>query len=395
VDRFARSARVEIAASEGRNIRDDYPSFEPVRIYYDDGAGDVLKMTGFVVEFKQKGKAGVVLGILSGDFLLRRRDDLFISYAAKAISFILQDLIESYSPLEWDGANIDVRNDRVLTREWRGVRMDEIIQELSILSYNEEFGADNNLKFFFRPRDKSSAPISFTDSNIINADEEYSETEAFDRVVVYYPDAIAGADKAVTATRFDRAAENQARVGTVRPIIRAESFDHREITVEADAIQKAEEHLIKADPLIIISIETIGYPDLLPGEQVSVTSTDLGLLTPTFFVIAEIIWEAASDKTMVKLIKNSGGVVDVILALTTEKTRVDMKDAAAGVAVVETNKVKQPIQVKITNLLIRIPSLDTGFFRFGVFDEPIGPPGVGGTVGSSFIGYTEALNESY
>jgi len=389
IDRYARAATIHVIASAGRTIREDYPSFEPVRIYYDAGAGEVLKMVGFVVGCKEN-LHGADVEIVSGDFLLRRRSDIFVSYVASNISLILQNLIENYSPLEWDAGNISIVNDRVLTREWRGTRLDQIIHELATLSGNEIFGCDNDLKFFFRERDLTIATMSFSDNNIIAAETEIDETEAVDRVVLYFNSG----NNAITSTRFDRGADNQATVGTVRPILRTAEYDHPEIVAEADAEMKARSYLDQGEPLNLITIKTAGFPALAPGQIVKVTSTELGISVQTEYVITEVEWNPRGY-TFVKLLANSEGVVDILNALVTEKTRVDMKTSDATIAVVETNRVQQAVQVKITHLTIRTPVLDTGFFRWGAFGESFGGDGMGGTLGSPFLSYSVDIDESY
>ena len=288
------------------------------------------------------------------------------------------------------GSNVQVVNNNSVTREWRGTRLDQIIQELATLSGNEAFGATDDLVFYFKPRDLTAAPLSFSDNNILMAEEEEDETEAVDRVVIYYN---SGAN-AVTVTRFDRAADNQTTVGTVRPIMRTASYDHPEITAEADAIEKGEAYLNRAEPLNVIYVDTINFPDLSPGQVVPVTSSDLHIATATEYVITKIIWNT-SGQTKVTLLENYEGVIDILNMLQTEKTRVDMKTSSAAVAPVETNRLKQPVKIKVTALKMYIPDIDDGFFRFGDFGEGFGVEDVGGKVGSPFNGYTTVLDETY
>lgn len=288
------------------------------------------------------------------------------------------------------GYTINIDNNRQITREWRGTRLDQIIEELSSLSANEVFGANSNLVFFFQPRDLTSAPLSFSNNNILLGEHQTGETEAVDRVVIYFNDG----NNAVTVTRFDRAADNQNEVGTVRPIMRTASYDHPEIVNEADAIEKGEAYLNKSEPLDIIHIDTLNFPDLEPGQVVSITSSDLNITDATEYVITEIKWDP-TGLTKVKLIENTEGVIDILNKLQTEKTRVDMKTSDSAVQPVETNRVQQEVNIKITRLQMYIPNLLNGYFRFGRFAEGFGGPIIGGMFGSGFDELINVLDESY
>lgn len=389
VDRFARSAVAHITPSDGRDIAADYPVFSPVRVRYDDGAGDVVKLVGFVASVVS-GQDGADIEILSGDYFLRRQE-VYLSVVASPIATILQTLVETYSALEWDAAEVDVVNNINVTREWRGERLDKVISELATLSASEVFGATDALKFFFRPRDLTPCAVAFDDANIIEASRETDQKEAVDKVYVYYT-PIAG-KSAVSVGNYADGAAHQALTGTIRPIIRTASYDHPEITDIDVAIEKARQYLDKAAPLDVITIHTMEYPEISPGEIASVTSSDLSIVGGAY-VIYEITWQWSTQDVQIKLIENRDGVVDFLNALQTEKVRVDMKEAAATIVPVENVALVQPIRIAITKVEAYLPTVDGDAFRAGYFGPGIGYTGVGGWLGYGITGWTKVLDET-
>lgn len=387
IDRYARSAMVTIMADNSRDLLADYPTYTVIRIYYDDGAGDVLRMVGFVSSI-ESGKTSAKIEILGGDYWLRARE-VFVTYTAQTKSYILQDLIENFTPIEWDASLVDVTNDDAITREWRGVRVDEIISEISGLSANEMFGCDDDFKFFFSPRDLTPGPQPFTDRNMLEATRLNNENTGVDRVTVYY-----NGTGAVSVENREVTAANQGTAGTDSPIVRTATYEHPEIGTEAIAFEKANYYLKAKPPLDLIEILTLGFPEIVPGMVMNITSTDINVSAEDF-VVSEISFDSNSQETRMKMIENSDGVIDALTMLSTEKTRVDMKSMSASIVATESVVIDAPVNVKITAVEIYQANNDTGYFRFGAFGDGIGGAETGGKIGSGFLGYTKVVDESY
>lgn len=390
INRFSRSATAHIIPDPGRDIIADYPAYTKIRIYYDDGAGDVLRMVGFVSSTVLT-NTGLNIEVLAGDYWLRIRN-ISVAYTTTLKSLILEDLIETFSPLEWDGANISIANNIAITREWRGVKLDAAIQEIASLSANESFGVDDDFKFFFKIQDLVKAPVNFSDDNILEITRENSDNRAIDKVTVYY-EPISGT-AAVAVQNRERSLANQNAVGTVRPIVRTAEYDHPEIDDEDVARQKALSYLNAGAPLDLIEIITAGFPDLYPGQVAPVTSIDLNIIEKEF-VISEVSFNWMTGRTVVKLIENQDGIVDVLNLLKTEKTRVDLKGMAASIVPTETAVIVQPVSVKVTSVKGYLPDVLPDYFRLGEFGPGIGGENTGGKIGNAFIGWDLIVDESY
>ncbi|MFA7122195.1 MAG: hypothetical protein WC277_11995, partial [Bacilli bacterium] len=108
--RFGRTAEVRIYDPDS-TIEQIYPRDTPLELWVSErGSPLALRMGGFVS--KVTTDAGTTtLKLLAHDFWIRRRA-VFKTYSSQTVSAILEDLITTLTPLEWNPALVSITYDR-------------------------------------------------------------------------------------------------------------------------------------------------------------------------------------------------------------------------------------------------------------------------------------------
>jgi hypothetical protein len=371
-NRFARDATVVLDDPEGV-LRADYPSGYPVQLEVkrDIDTSWSVRFGGFVFG-DTTDRNTLELDILGHDLWLRRRK-IFDSYTDTAISAILKDLIQTYTPLNWDASLVEVTDGRLYTRQWKGEALAEIIDELSAASDGEEFGATNDARFYFQPRETSQSPRSFGVGEYYKADFDEDTTREVNRVVLYYGEGSSTGAVAVQDRASQRALQND--LGAPRPVVIEKTANFPEIVNEATAETRARKILGAQTSIRTGKLRSWDAFDVTPGDIATVTAPAQNV--DGEFRVAEIEYRWQADETRLRLAENSAGVVDVLSGLSDEVTRVDAKGADENASVNEVVDLLGEVVVE-TDIEVLTYSVPADQLLFGDWKGGFGDPDVGG-----------------
>jgi len=381
VDAFNRYAR------EGRAVIFDpnsiipakYPRGTLVEIQYRK-TGEITWSTrfgGFVVD-QDIEKNETKLSFLSHDVWIKKRTVLE-DYEDKNLSFILEDLIEKYTPLIWDPSLISIVNDEVITRRWQGEALDEILFEIASISGEEEFGATDDAKFFFRPQQISNAPYNYVPGTYLESEFERQTRQEINRVTIFYGE---DPDRAkVFVENTDAQLELAEKIGVDKPVVIEVLRNYPEITFDPSipgSKEKAEERATSKGNRILEGEQSVLIGDVItwaseghmPGDIVQLIDPDVGV--DESFRIASITYSMVGN-VRVKLAENVENVVDILLSLNEEKTRIDLRDVDVDVPGTLVNQVDGSFSIVMTVDIIKIQVPDD-MFLFGAFGGNLGDP---------------------
>lgn len=369
-NRFAREAEAWIYDPDGSK-RSLYPPHTPIKIDVDDGSGFTTQFGGFVLNPKTDANT-LVLDIGSHDLWLRKRNP-FINYSSTTISSILNDIITTYTPLTWDASKVTVVNDVTITDEWRGEFLSTVIDDLASASAGEEFGADNDGVFFFRPRETNPAPRNFTEGQYLNPDFEENAAKEVNKVTVYYT-----SDSSVAVSVQDRDSQKrlQNELGYPNPVVIETQRDHPEIPNQDAAERKAEAILEGESTIRTGELDTWGGFDIEPGDVTRVVVPEQDVDDDYRVAAIEHGWRS-QPPTSVALAENDEGATDVLVALSGEARRVDLKGADPNATITEIISLQQDVEIE-QELVVVTRSVPDDQFLFGDWKGGVGDPDVGG-----------------
>ena len=265
--------------------------------------------------------------MLSHDFWLRKRQ-VFRSYEAVPISDVLEELIIDLTPLDWipgeEGeGSVNVQNDQEITRRWRGERLDEVLADLAAQSANEEFGANDEGEFFFRPRNERSSPRDFEAGEYATAAFEEDGKQEVNEVTLYYGE---GDDAGAVSVQDRESQWDIAReLDRPRPVVVGMTKSFPEIDSELAAERKARQLLAERSVVQTGSVTTWEAFGVQPGDLTSVEVPEQGI--DREFRVAEVTYRWADDETEIQLAENTGGVVDTLVEMSNEISRLDVRAA--------------------------------------------------------------------
>lgn len=310
--------------------------------------------------------------ILSHDFWLRKRS-VFKNYTSKTISYILDDLIDDLTPLDWDAGLVSILNDLTVTRTWKGEKLDVVIRELANLSGDEEFGALSNRKFFFRQQQTETADRDFNDGEYSEAEWPERKQDEANKVSIYYGQP--GSTGIVTVQDLAKQAELQALIGASDPVVIEMVANYPEVDNEDAARAKGYALLASKNLPLIGKLNSWNGYEITPGEVTHVEDPDSDI--DGSFRIASIEYSYLNAETLVQVVEDYEGVLDTLVRMNEEVVRIDMKAADITATVVETVSISQPYKLAVTVKAYKQTVPDT-MFIFGEQKGGLGDPAVGG-----------------
>lgn len=323
-NRFARSAEVELDDPDG-TVPAEYPRPTPVELYVKRDIDDEYsRRFGGYVSNPKRHQNTTTLKLLSHDTWIRSRD-VYREFTSTAISAILEELITDLTPLTWDASRVDVYDDAVVDVSWSGVPLDKVVEQLAAYSNDEIFGATDGMVFFFEQRDSNRSPRDFTAGEYFADSVEFEEdgTAELNEVTVYYggnpaSDAVVVSDAAAQKSLQDE-------LDADRPVVISTSKTYTEITAEEQARRKGREILSGASEILTGEMTTWEAFNVDPGDVARVQIPDQSI--DDEFRVAEISHSWGDDETDLVLAENSEGVVDTLVELSDEVSRVEARAA--------------------------------------------------------------------
>lgn len=341
-NRFARQATAVLDDPYG-DKDDAYQRPTPVdlEVRWGDDETYRRRFGGFVVN-PTSAQNRTELEILSHDFWLRKRQ-VFRSFSGVAIDDVLQDLIVDLTPLDWVDANVAVVQNETITRDWKGERLDEVVAELAAISADEEFGANDAGEFFFRPRETESASRDFGAPEHLDADFSADAKREVNRVTLYYGEG----DNTGAVAVQDRASQKDLarELDRPRPVVIGITKSFPEIGEEEAAERKARQILNDRSVLQTGSLTTWEAFDVEPGEVTHVVAPEHDV--DRDFRIAEITYRWRDDETKIQLAENTGGVVDTLVSLSNEVSRIDNRAADESATITQFLEFEQPLGIDL------------------------------------------------
>lgn len=369
--RFARTAEVAVYDPDSA-IETAYPLDTPVELWVsEEGAPFELRFGGFISKVSTDADT-TTWKLLAHDFWLRRRT-VFKAYAEQTISQILEDLVTTLTPLAWDPTLVTVTHDKTLSLTWKGDALDATLAELSAASDGEEFGADDQMQFFFRPRRSSRSPRDFIEGEYLDAEFEDDAQAEVNKVTIYWGQS--GATGAVSVQ--DRASQLrlQQQFEAPRPVVVEVVKTYPEISSEAEARQKAATILADRQVIRTGTVTTWGGTRIRPGDVCAVRVPEQQI--DGTYRIAQVEYDWDSGETTVKLAENSEGVVDVLAQLSDEVSRIDARAADGDAPLLEIVDLTEEIVVDV-ELTVWAWMTPGDMFAFGITRGGLGDPIVGG-----------------
>ena len=371
-NRFARQANIRLLDPSGtKHVLYPKGTLVTIQVTPKGESTPIPLLGGFVISTRRE-RDVTVLDILSHDFWLRRRQ-ILRSYASKTISYILQDLITDYTPLIWDPSLVDVQNDVTITREWKGERLDEVILELSAQSEQEEYGATDARKFFFRPRSVTTAPRNFVDGEYIDAVFPREQASEANKVTVYY--GVGGSAASVSVQDLVAQQALADAIGASSPVVLEVTRAYPEIDNEDAARNKARRILDERAGILIGTLLSWSAFDVNPGDVTYVEVPDEDV--DGSYRIAELQYTMMKGLTRIRVAENVEGVADALVRISEEVTRVDLRDAVLTGIPTEVIEIPQAYRVEPTVYVFSFTVPDDAFI-WGEYKGGWGDPDIGG-----------------
>lgn len=322
-NRFARSAALVFDDVDGAKS-DAYPRGQRVELEVstDGGSSWTRRSAGFVQDKTDAAQGATTdVELVGYDHLLRRRE-VYKTYTDATISTILEDLITSFTAVQWVAGNVDVGNDTTITREFKGERVDEAIQELASRSADERFGVTDDFEFFFRQQDTSRAP-SIVDGDWLDYDLPEDGKRAVNRVRLFYGQS--GSESSVIVEDREAQRDLKDQLAASRRVVISTEATYPEIGNEDAARDKAKQLLGQRSERLTGTVTTFGHFDTSPGDVLRLQINEKNV--DTDFAVAQIEHYWSRDETKLTLAENRGDVGDLLVGLSDEVGRVSARAA--------------------------------------------------------------------
>jgi len=281
------------------------------------------EFVGYVVESReldQQGADALEVEIYSFDQFLRQ-NTVTNDQSGNTISEALEDIITTDTPVTWNASNVTVESDIELSRSYRGETVENAIRDFQQKSSNEAFGVENDIEFFYRPRESSSAPRDIDNTQWLDYDIPEKGKETINEVTVFYADG----DKSVTVDDGADKLELQDNLGTDRPVGFSEEVSRPDITDIDDARDVGEAILQDRKTTLTGTVTTFGLLGASPGDVLNIEIIPRGI--DGNFQIAEIEYRWGRDKTILTIVEKTGDQDEYLVRLSDSVKRVETRNA--------------------------------------------------------------------
>lgn len=359
--RFASGGTLRFQDSDGTKAS-DYPYGTRVEVQYstDGGSTYTTRLTGFVVDTNRTMRGGLPLvdvDIVAYDHLLRRRK-VYKSYSSSTISTILEDLVTSFTAVSWVAGNVSVTNDKTLSREFKGTRVDEAIAYLASESADEEWGVNDSLEFYFQGQDDSRA-AAIGDGDVITHDLPERGKRAINRFKLFYGPS--GSRNAVVVEDRESQQDLKDKLSAPRGVKVSDSDTFPEITDEDRAEALARQQL---DSHSLVQTGTVTVPlgrfDTSAGDVFELTISDAGISSVDYRV-AQVEYRWQSLETVLTVAENSASnMEDLLVGLSDSVDNVRAREADPSVTPTNFLDLQSGVTLSIsTTLTTKQASSDT------------------------------------
>jgi len=281
------------------------------------------RLSGYVVERRENEQAGadaLEVEAYSFDQFLRR-NTVTNDQRGNTISQALADIIQTDTPVSYVAGNVDVGDDQELTRSYQGEAVENVLRDFAFKSNNEEFGVNDALEFFFRPRETRHIDRGIDNTEWFRYDIPELGKEAINEVEVWFDD---GEESVIVDDGTDKL-DLQDNLGLPSPGTQRAELNRPLVTDIADAEDIGRKYLKFRNSTLSGTVTTFGLYDAEPGDTIDITIASRGI--DSEFVIAGVEYRWGVDETILTIIERRGDVDDILTDLNDSVQRVEMEGA--------------------------------------------------------------------
>jgi len=281
------------------------------------------KFSGYVVERREVDQGGAdALEIEAYTFdQFLRNNTVSTDLTGKSIAEGLETIITEDTPVAFNAAKVEVREEQELTRSFRGVNVENAIRDLAFKSENEDFGVDGSVEFFFRKEEINHISRGIDDTTWLNYDIPERGKEAINEVEVWYD----GGNESVVVDDGQTKLDLQDSLGLAGPGTQSAEITREKITTLSDAEDEGRKYLRFRNVTLTGTITTFGLFEAEPGDTINVSITTRGI--DTEFRIAEVDYRWGDDQTILTIVEKRGDNDDILVRLTDAVSRTEMREA--------------------------------------------------------------------
>ncbi|AFH21816.1 hypothetical protein OSG_eHP10_00030 [environmental Halophage eHP-10] len=309
------------ADDRGGEVFDRFPRGEQVEFYAPQET--TPRLSGYVVERRENEQAGadaLEVEVYSFDQFLRR-NTVTNDQRGNTIAQALADIIQTDTPVSYVAGNVDVGDEQELTRSYQGEAVETVLRDFAFKSNNEEFGVNDALEFFFRPRETEHIDRGIDNTEWFRYDIPELGKEAINEVEVWFD----GGEESVIVDDGTDKLDLQDNLGLPSPGTQRAELNRPLVTDIADAEDIGRKYLKFRNSTLSGTVTTFGLYDAEPGDTIDITIDSRGI--DSEFVIAGVEYRWGVDETILTIIERRGDVDDILTDLNDSVQRVEMEGA--------------------------------------------------------------------
>ena len=307
---------------------DAYTTVDTAGTYANSGtveatSASVDRFTGYVVErreIEENGADALEIEAYTFDQFLRR-NKVSTDLSGLSIADALESIITNDTPIDFVAANVTVGDEQELTRGYRGDPVEEALRDLSFKSENEEFGVNDDLEFFFRPRETEHIDRGIDNTQWRNYDIPELGKEVINEVEVWFD----GGDESVIVDDGADKLDLQESLGLSDPGTQRAEINRPKLADISDAEDEGRKYLQFRNATLSGTVTTFDLYNAQPGDTIDVTIPPRGI--DTEFRIAEVEYRWGTDETILTIVEKRGDNDDVIFRLSEDVERLELQDA--------------------------------------------------------------------
>jgi len=281
------------------------------------------QFTGYVVERRESEQGGadaLEVEAYSFDQFLRR-NTVSNDQTGNTITDALADIIQTDTPVSYVAGNVTVGDDQELTRSYQGETVENTLRDIAFKSNNEEFGVNDDLEFFFRPRETRHIERGIDDTQWFNYDIPELGKQAINEVEVWFND---GNESVVVDDGTDKL-DLQDSLGLSDPGTQRAELQRPTLTDIDDAEDEGRKYLEFRNATLSGTVTTYGLYDAQPGDTIDITISSRGI--DDEFVIAGTEYRWGRDETILTIIEKRGDIDGILSELNESVKREEMQGA--------------------------------------------------------------------
>jgi len=294
-----------------------------VAIQSDDGSTTFREWTGYVVERRETEQSGadvLEVEVYSFDQFLRR-NTVSNDQRGNTITQALEDIITTDTPISFVASNLDVGDNQELTRSYQGVKVENVLRDLAFKSNNEEFGVNDQLEFFFQPRETQHIERGIDNTQWFNYDIPELGKQAINEVEVWFNDG----DESVIVDDGTDKLDLQDNLNLPEPGTQRAELQRPLITDIADAEDVGRKYLQFRNATLSGTVTTFGLYNAEPGDTIDIEIAPRGISDE--FVIAATEYRWGRDQTILTIVEKRGEQDGILTELNDSVQRVEMEGA--------------------------------------------------------------------